>query len=125
MCLSICYIFLLITDSCFQTGAYDEKYNIDSVGAIASAEDCQEQCKLIDACHFWTYNSMDNICWRQTADAPEGTSPCDLCTRGPRDCQGKTYHTTYKYIYCRQIGFIYVFTYRALQFFPMIFLSLL
>ena len=58
---------------------------------------------------------MDNICWRQTADAPEGTSPCDLCTRGPRDCQGKIYHTTYKYIYIYTVDKLDLFMFLPIE----------
>ena len=84
---------LCFTDECFEAGTYDgsntEGINIDVINNVQDAESCQEECQKHLDCKFWTYNSNDNNCYRQTANALQDLGTCDTCTRGPRNCPGK------------------------------------
>ena len=61
----------------------DVRYNIND------ATSCQGECQKHLECKFWTYNSYDKKCWRQTINAPHNLGTCDTCTRGPRYCSSK------------------------------------
>ena len=76
------------TGQCSVAGNYDGN-DIDSVQNINDAKSCQGLCQKFLECKFWTYNSADKICWRQTANAPQNIDTCDTCTRGPKNCPSK------------------------------------
>ena len=92
---------ICFTAQCFEAGKYDGNMkknggiNID-VATISNVEDpesCQKECQKDPACKFWTYSNEfakwrpgRKKCWLQNANAPETSTTCTTCTRGPRDC---------------------------------------
>ena len=82
------YLNLIAGDSkttCFTTGNYLHN-NIDSVENVFDAAGCQKSCQEHSECKFWTYNSDNEKCWRQTEEAGSAIGTCSTCTRGPRNC---------------------------------------
>ncbi len=75
-------------DQCFMTGNYQGN-DIDFVENINDSTRCQEECQKHYECKFWTYNSDNKRCFRQTANAPDTLGTCDACIRGPRNCTSK------------------------------------
>ena len=83
---------------CFETGKYDGnmkknggiEIDIDVISNVADPESCQKECQKNLDCKFWTYSNEFAFCWLQNANAPEASTACTTCTRGPRDCpEGK------------------------------------
>ena len=82
-----CELIDHIPDQCFETGNYQGTASaIDVVENINGATSCQEECQKHEECQFWTYNSQNKKCFRQTQIAPQNLGTCNTCTRGPRNC---------------------------------------
>ena len=75
---------------CFEEGSYGGAGEwIDIVDNINDATGCQEECQKHLECEFWSYHRNLRKCWRQTVNDAQTLGTCGVCTRGPRNCEGK------------------------------------